>query len=188
METIEASIKLADGIATNGTKSIGEREIKKEAIIQVAVPGLEPLIVGDDYVLSGQFETNTCVKPVTSAHRENHFGDTTLRGHIAAISRAFRVESGLRLRVNDMSLNNGGLFDVNNDWRPTSADCIAKNGKGHCGHRSGINADIEFHGMNNQNECILYTTAQRGTLLNTIKNVTRVRPFIEGGHYHTIRP
>lgn len=139
-ETLEASIKLADSIAADGTKIIGEREIKKEAMIQVEVPGLIELTHNSFYRLTG----NT--SPDGKKHPKNHFGtNRTVGGIIIAVAVYYSstqsipsstnpnaTSTNITLGINDMSLSLGGFFD-NGTWV----------GKTHSTHREGTNADID---------------------------------------------
>jgi len=74
-----------------------------------------------------------------------------------------------------MSLENGGLFDIKNNWRPP-----------HKSHRKGINGDIEFYGMTDDGQCSKrFTETQRNILHVIIALVTRDVLLTEDGHFHT---
>jgi len=78
----------------------------------------------------------------------NHWGTGRLSAAIQRIAVAYdSLHPGIRLRINDMSLPYGGLFDVNGNWRPD-----------HSEHRIGINADIGYEGLNNQNQRVSIDT------------------------------
>lgn len=68
-----------------------------------------------------------------------------------------------------MSLEYGGLFDINGDWRPP-----------HRSHRTGENADIGFSGINSSNQCV---QLNRARLEVNIDSYSESR-IIEGDHYH----
>lgn len=105
--------------------------------INVKIDGLKAAGASPFYVLTGQYDALRCDgrSKVTSRHRENHFADHLLLLEIALIGESFKFWTGTTMRVNDMSLEWGGLFDVQNNWSPP-----------HSQHRVGIHADIEFNG------------------------------------------
>ncbi|MDQ7773870.1 MAG: hypothetical protein RDU13_10135 [Elusimicrobiales bacterium] len=108
-----------------------------DAVILVSVPGLERLGPGPDYYLSGE----------TPTHPSNHYGTELLRGEIPNIARAYTDIYGAFLRVDDMSLINGGLFDVCGNWN--TSGCPRNPGGGHSTHREGRNADFGYHHLTN---------------------------------------
>jgi hypothetical protein len=70
---------------------------------------------------------------VTSKHTDTHNGNTTLLGRVPKLAEAYLKEKGKKIRINDMSLRWGGLFDIGNNW--TSIP-------GHGLHREGKSVDI----------------------------------------------
>jgi len=67
---------------------------------------------------------------------ENHWGTQGLRDGIGILADAYNDEyPNDPLYINDMSLRNGGLFDIDGDWDTD-----------HWDHRTGLNVDIEMQG------------------------------------------
>ncbi|MGE3512896.1 MAG: hypothetical protein AB7N65_28880, partial [Vicinamibacterales bacterium] len=112
----------------------------------------------------------------------NHFGSLQLRTNLLSISNQFHSASnGLRLRINDMSLRDGGIFDFNNQW---NAD--------HNAHRWGHNADIDLYAENASGQCVSLDfgdefLSDQYNLFGIIFNVTGVWPVFEGDHIHLNR-
>ena len=74
----------------------------------------------------------------------NHWGTGRLVEGIQSIADAYdSLHPGVRLRINDMSLPHGGLFDINGNWLPS-----------HHEHRIGINADISLKCRNSSNNLV----------------------------------
>jgi hypothetical protein len=73
-------------------------------------------------------------------HPEMFYGDSKLISAITYIAAFYRLTytdpSGRKLRVTDMQLPRGGLFDVKNNWASP-----------HVTHRRGKNADISRHSI-----------------------------------------
>ncbi|GJQ22126.1 MAG: hypothetical protein HBSIN02_24810 [Bacteroidia bacterium] len=86
------------------------------------------LIEGAYYDLIGAFGE----PGVTSEHRRNHFGTTKLRSTLTALADSIYADSSFVLRFNDMSLERGGPFDINNNWNTP-----------HVTHRDGATVDID---------------------------------------------
>jgi hypothetical protein len=146
-ETIEAIIdlmKLVDGVATTSGHLL-----TKEAIIAVAVKdGEHPFIAlpndrnepcPPNETRSSAFGYRLVGK--TNEHACNHFGsvDTILR--TIRIAVLYLEGTGNSLRINDMSLFQGGLFDVKGKWSAVG---------GHFYHRKGMSVDISLSDVNQQ--------------------------------------
>jgi hypothetical protein len=75
----------------------------------------------------------------------------------------------------------GGLFDIDGDWRPNSADCAAiPRVKGHCSHRDGKDVDIgvPVHVVATNTEIRIDCTADRELQrIATQLNHSREYPF-----------
>lgn len=99
----------------------------------------------------------------TSVHPESYYGRPALLGALTELARLFRQETGRSLGFNDMSLVDGGVFDLSQDWR-----------KPHCGHRYGVNADIQTRPLSDE---------QRRVLLAIWTNLGG-QVLLEGDHYH----
>ncbi len=99
--------------------------------ITVRVPGLGHLAIpfGPDasYRLTGQ----------TPSHPVNHFGTSVTTERVVRIAAGYLSDKEATLGINDMSLVNGGLFDINNRWRPD-----------HKLHRQGESIDIDRCALN----------------------------------------
>jgi len=97
-----------------------------EKTIDVQIPGLVPLQGSSLYFLTG----NT--SPQGLRHPDNHFARTSTLVSMQKIALAFFQATNARLGVNDMSIEWGGIFDINGNWSPS-----------HCTHRDGVDADID---------------------------------------------
>ncbi len=96
--------------------------------IGVRIGGLEQLSAGANYTLVGSFGQ----PDVKSQHVQNHYGTPTLVQCIIGLANDYAKKfPGEKLAINDMSLEEGGLFDIHNDWQPP-----------HCSHRLGTDVDI----------------------------------------------
>ncbi|MEX1136003.1 MAG: Ig-like domain-containing protein [Balneolales bacterium] len=101
---------------------------RDSVMIRVQVHGLIPFPEGSYYQLTGADE----------AHPQNHFiTNERARDHLitasAEFARASWNTSG-SMRINDISIEWGGLFDLNQAWT---------NGRGHNSHRTGKDVDLE---------------------------------------------
>jgi hypothetical protein len=142
--------------------------------IKAAVPGLQGLGANPNYVLVGSPASNDPCSSTKSQHIENHFGTVALNQMIVNIATHVRNVTGVRLRVNDMSLETGGLFDFENTWQPP-----------HFGHRRGQEVDIGFRGLTAGGACFDFNVSQ---LRKLIRQITGVFPPVEGDHYHVRVP
>lgn len=131
-----------------------------QADIDVRVPGLVELPAGADYDLFGQ----------TATHPDNHFGTATTIASLQQIAtkyEAHKVTNNLpgwpRVAYNDISLERGGIFDLNGDWSPP-----------HHEHRVGQTVDFRTNHLN---------AAQRA-LLRGIINAAGGAILDEGNHWH----
>ena len=99
--------------------------------IGVRIPDLVALDAeGENFTLVGSFG----MTGVNSKHIENHYGVIALHNIISKIANLYAQEfPGEKIDINDMSLIEGGLFDVFNNWRPD-----------HVSHRSGDDVDIRL--------------------------------------------
>jgi hypothetical protein len=111
------------------------------------VPGLVELGEGEHYILVGApDDVDPCPHNVISLHYRNHFGTNALLQAIEKIAARYdSLNPGIILRINDMSLEKGGVFDIENNWIPDS---------GHTEHRVGQNADIGYKGINQATQCV----------------------------------
>lgn len=95
--------------------------------IGVRNDGLEELPVSADYDLVGQ----------TSTHTDNHYGTPTFNQKLVGLAQDYVAAfPGFKLAYNDMSLFEGGIFDLGVGgifWRPP-----------HGSHRFGMDVDIRL--------------------------------------------
>jgi hypothetical protein len=132
--------------------------------MQILVYDLSSLGAGANYHLVGS----------TASHPDNHYGTSTALNNLPLIAGDYRTQfygqnqipAAERLRYNDMSLTNGGKFDLSNNW---CANCS------HAEHRVGINCDV---GSGN-------VAANRRQALEAIFQLRGSPGFLnEGDHWH----
>jgi len=96
-----------------------------------------PLGSGEGYLGTGYpgcAGVDPCCGEVISEHPSNLNGTAKTVAVVQQISSEFNaLYPEIILRINDMSLPEGGLFDIGNNWAPD-----------HFEHRFGRNADISF--------------------------------------------
>jgi murein endopeptidase len=134
---------------------------------------LKELTVGQNYVLVGAPNSSDPCRPVppTSLHFNNHFGTSGLNNAIKKIAKEYAaLNAGIKLRINDMSLEYGGLFDVRNNWSSP-----------HKGHRKGLNVDIGFSGLDKNDRCV---ALNKQNLYGKILKATKKEPYTHTDHYH----
>lgn len=90
--------------------------------INVNIPNLVNLPAGPSYRLTG----------VTSAHTSNHYGLNTTNAATTSIANSFMATENATIGINDMSLREGGIFDIRGNW-----------GAPHRSHRKGTSVDID---------------------------------------------
>ena len=95
----------------------------EEFTIGVGFEGLVELPDSDQYLKIGS-------RP---EHPDNHFGTSTLVTRMQELAVAYReaYPDATPLEYNDMSLEFGGVFDLNKNWAPP-----------HRGHRTGVHVDL----------------------------------------------
>jgi hypothetical protein len=93
--------------------------------INTRVVGLIQLVPGANVELGG----------ATSAHPSNTFGTAFAIGKIVILADTFFQATGVKIPYNDMSLEFGGVFDLNNAFSPSEKP-------GHLGHRCGTEVDV----------------------------------------------
>lgn len=91
----------------------------------VKIPDLVALLPSPTYDLIG----------ATATHQSNHWGTQSFTAKLRQVANAYFLQYGSsatpKLAINDISLQDGGLFDVRGDWRPP-----------HREHRNGTVADL----------------------------------------------
>jgi len=162
------------GVETIVAQAPGFTEAK--AKVRVAVLGLGELSGNPEkYVLVGTPDnhagTNDPCRSTapTSRHVQNHFGQPELNAAVVAIAERMLRETGILLRINDMSLPQGGLFDVHSDWQTP-----------HLTHRVGRHVDLGFTGIQSG----VCTPYDRRQLQRVILQATKNDPVIERDHFH----
>jgi hypothetical protein len=129
-------------------------------------PNLMPLTTGTNYELVGS----------TSTHFDSHYGEKATLNAIENLANDMASRyPGLKLRINDMSLEYGGLFDLPADWTRRSTD---KTKNGHGSHRFGIDVDIS-------------KTNLSAAMVSTFHNRVYANGFLwgyESGHLHFRMP
>ena len=125
-ETIIAQLASAPSVSTS-------------AILTVAVaplqdfPALSNLFPFTQWKLTGQ-KTNFCGGSELSIHPSNHWIVPKIQNKmILAIQNFFIEQGGIQVGINDLSLQNGGIFDLCGKWK-----------KPHTCHRTGASVDIDF--------------------------------------------
>jgi murein endopeptidase len=107
----------------------------------------------------------------------NHWGTSRLVGIIVAVADSFAAKyPNHRLRINDMSLPNGGKFEIDGSWS-VNAD--------HQEHRSGGNADVSLDAYKDGDRISL-DSRQRRRLWDLILDLAGRRAGDETSrnHYH----
>jgi hypothetical protein len=164
---------------------MADETIRDTVNLIVKVPDLVELGTGEQYELVGapnnHAGTNDPCRPdpPKSEHSRNHFGTGALIAAIQSIAAAYEsLHPGVRLRVNDISLEQGGLFDNFNDW-------IYHPNQTHGEHRNGKSADIAFSGINSNKDCVQRLALQ--DLSELIEQYTDDDTYMHHGdkpHYH----
>ncbi len=127
------------------------------ATIDLKITGLQELTDGEHYDLVGAFGE----PGVTSRHRRNHYGTSRLNSKLISLADSVFADSSLILRINDISLQFGGPFDIDNNWNTP-----------HEKHRAGVSVDIDNVDHNRRNINLKYLEERvkndpfKGTLTN----------------------
>jgi hypothetical protein len=152
------------------------------------VPGLDSLGPGAHYVLVGTPNNHSGTNdpcrtvPPTSQHYRNHYGILRLLQALQEIADAYdSLHPGIKLRINDISLKYGGLFDASHNSQPNPRPWMTP----HREHRIGINADIGVQGINAQNQCVNLDTTQVKKVMEDKTGKEPLRHYPpEPPHYH----
>jgi hypothetical protein len=95
---------------------------------QIRVPGLIELGEGPTFLLVGR----------TDAHPRNHFATGFTIGNLSILADTFFAAHQKKLEYNDISLDPGGLFDL---------DAMFTSDSGHQGHRCGRETDVRTRSL-----------------------------------------
>lgn len=106
---------------------------------RIVVPDLVPFSGGIGIVLTG----------ATSKHSDNHFGLSRLNSFLQKLGARFYQKFNKEIFVNDMSLPNGGLFDISGSWRPP-----------HKTHQDGRRVDIHSQTMSEEEKTFFVEAAK----------------------------
>lgn|GEM_PF-2036471 len=121
--------------------------------IGVEISGLTALGAGTNYDLVG----------ATTAHGDNHYGTSSFNSSLVTLADKYAAAfPGSKLAYNDMSLVQGGLFDISGAWAPP-----------HRSHRFGVDMDLR-----------LVPAARRKKLRQLINAAGIATILVEGNHWH----
>jgi len=128
---------------------------------------LELMTEGEHYDLIGAYGESG----VDSKHRVNHYGTSNLINKLKALADSVYADSSYVLRINDVSLQFGGPFDIKNNWDTP-----------HENHREGVSADIDDVDGNKKAVPAMYLKKKLQIIC------PKASLGDEGNHYHaTIR-
>jgi hypothetical protein len=116
-----------------------DTEEKVSKSIFIMVPSLGPLFATEFYTLSG----------ATGTHTENHYATNDTTSKIQGMAQDYfknKSTAGIKIKINDMSLPWGGMFDICGTFNIVDTCTAALNG-GHSWHRTGKSVDIEHAGV-----------------------------------------
>jgi hypothetical protein len=148
---------------------------RDSVLMTLRVPGLVELGKGEHYILVGApDDLDPCPHNVTSLHYRNHFGTAATVQAIQHITEIYdSLHPGVILRINDMSLQKGGLFDINNNWVPA-----------HKEHRIGINADIGVRGIDQSTTCVNLNKIHLRSIIDRFTKGPTLEHKGPNGHFH----
>lgn len=156
------------GVDSIFVKGKTDRDTSSTTIL-LQFPGLEELTSGDHYGLIGAHSQGA-----TSEHEKNHYGMEDLVSELKTLADTIYVQKGYELQINDMSLVNGGPFDITNNW-----NCP------HQTHRNGISADIRNSLTNGTREIHFSKKELADWITSTgLDEGDDFKVGIEAGHYH----
>jgi hypothetical protein len=145
--------------------------------IDIRVPGLIELQPGPNYELVGTPDNHSGTNdpcrtdPPASEHYKNHYATQDMIDAIENIASSYNsLHNSVRLRINDISLEWGGLFDIDNDFQ-----------NGHLEHRIGKQADISKRGIDLNGECL---DIKNIILVQLIRKYTDNTHYNHSSHYH----
>ncbi|NIR73609.1 MAG: hypothetical protein GWN99_00610 [Gemmatimonadetes bacterium] len=141
-------VKYQSGSASGDRKIRGTSEdaADGEQTITVGVPGLVAMPTGTTYNLIGDCST----------HDGCHYATEGMRDALRALADSFYARYERRVEYNDISLVQGGIFDLDNDYSPA-----------HDEHRRGTDCDFRTHGPNPLTSAQLRYVRTRWNALST---------------------
>ena len=150
----------SDGIISENDENYFRRNLIGGIIVPVKVEGLVELTEDPgNYILVGS----------TLSHPSNHYGVPEFVSVIRDLAKKYKELYGGRLRINDISLIYGGIFDINGDWRPP-----------HKEHRDGRSVDISKRSY--EGGTVTYDEIRR--CLREIKRDSDIKILDEVDHFH----
>lgn len=129
------------------------------------------------------------LKAPTTLHPIPYFGTDKLKKGIRLVSKAYsEITGGHKLRVTDMSLPAGGMFDLCGTYNPTDT-CPAAPDNGHLSHRTGIDVDFGSFDLDpngQQGDDVDCNTFKAEEMLVAFDEagVAGFRKCYDDGHYH----
>jgi len=144
--------------------------------VTIRIPNLERLNPSPNYITYGDN---------TATHNgNNHYGTDRVTTALENIAQDYRNARRETLRIGQMSLQWGGVFEICGTFRAEDGCANAPNG-GHLSHACGTDVDIGGFAINNrgrQTELDRRDLRELGTLVNT--HYAGAFVIDEGDHYH----
>jgi hypothetical protein len=157
LETIYTAPEISGIVkaTVSGTSPNGGPTMPGSATIGVQINGLAPLGSNVNYDLIG----------MTVSHSDNHYGLQGFNSCLRTLAKRYAATyPGSKLAYNDMSLINGGLFDISGAWsRP------------HGSHRFGNDGDLDISSV---------PVTRRSLLRGLAKNAGMSTILVYGTHWH----
>ena len=116
-----------------------------------------------------------------NGNADNHYGTTAVNTALQNIANDYsnmRAHRGDILRYNDISLSNGGVFDLNSDWNPAPPPL----GDGHLSHGCGTDIDVGLDALNARGRMVAVNQNHLADLVN--RHFPGAFVMIEGNHFH----
>uniref|UniRef100_A0A7C3KBG3 Uncharacterized protein n=1 Tax=Oscillatoriales cyanobacterium SpSt-418 TaxID=2282169 RepID=A0A7C3KBG3_9CYAN len=142
------------------------RSVSKQQFLNIYITGMQELGSGSNYVLTG----------ATTTHPANHFGTALAVANLPQIANDYKAvyPTSADVEFNDMSLINGGKFEIPGSWSETAS---------HQEHKLGKNCDIPYGKPN-----LIQTTEQQSEMENILRRYNS-RNFLKHVapdplHYH----
>ncbi len=112
---------------------------------------------------------------VTSQHQKNHYGTGTSISTLKNLADTVFQRTRYKLRYNDMSLVNGGPFDIWNNWDTP-----------HQNHRNGVSTDVSDRILDAHDKLVVVDSLQIDNWVSIVARKYSIQR--EAGHFHvTIR-
>ncbi len=107
----------------------------------------------------------------------NHWIDENIEGNLIGVAYDYYTEmDNVRLCINDISLPNGGGFDINGRWNDDLISSL------HSSHRLGRNIDISFNVADGNGNVV--GVVNRQILKDLVRNYRGNFAIHRGNHYH----